>query len=407
MTREPRSGKTRLLRETRLTWATRALLLSLIAAGIAIRVYDLGYPDELVFDEHHFVKNARNYMGARPDWNDHPPLGKLLIAFGMRVEGDDPFGWRLAALVFGIALILLAYLLGAGTHRTREAGLYAAAFVSASGFAVVYSRTAHLDGMLTTLMAAAALVVWRSRTRLGMLSAASLIGLATSIKFAGAVLTIPWAIVSIRRFGIERRTLALLAAGLALMAGTYVALFSVGLAMAGGAYGVADVGRKSLELLQHHLALDDWEHPATSRWYTWFIPLSRIGMHHVRESGVVRALTTADNPVLWWGVNVAVVWSAVLAARRRIAVPGQSYLLLMWFVPLLPWIFTNRDSYIYHYLPSYAFGLVLLGGVVATLEKPLVQFAFVAVVAVIFAFCAPVWSTIPFAADSWLHTLYY
>lgn len=392
---------------SRSTWATRALLLALIVAGIAIRAYDLGYPDTLVFDEHHFVKNARNYLAARSDWNDHPPLGKLLIALGMRGAGNDAFGWRLAALISGIALIPLASLLGAATSRTREAGLYAAAFVAASGFAVIYTRTAHLDGMLTTLMASAALVVWRSRTRLGMLSGAGLIGLAASMKFSGAVMTVPWAVVSIRRFGRDRRALALLAGGLVLMAGVYVALFSIGLAMAGDAYGIVDVGRKSLELLQHHLGLDDWKHPATSRWYTWFIPLSRLDMHYVSEGGVVRALTTADNPALWWGVNVAVVWSALVALRSRGAAQGQSYLLLLWFIPLLPWIFTNRDSYIYHYLPSYTFGLVLLGLVVAGIEKPAIRFAFVAAVAVIFGFCAPVWSTIPFAADSWLHAIFF
>lgn len=235
------------------------------------------------------------------------------MAFGMYVDGDDPAGWRLTSLIFGIGLILLAYLLGASTYRTREAGLYAAAFVAASGFAVVYSRTAHLDGLLTTLMAAAALAVWLSRTRLGMLAAALPIGLAASIKFSGAALLVPWVLLSIRRFGIERRTLGVLAGGLGLMASTYVALFCIGLAMAGDGYKVTDVGRKSLELLRHHLGLDDWEHAATSRWYAWFIPRGPLYMHHVREGDSVRALTTADNPVLWWGVNIAVVWSTLLA----------------------------------------------------------------------------------------------
>lgn len=393
--------------EARLTWATRALLLVMIVGGIAARIYDLGYPGELVFDEHHFVKNARNYLGARSDWNDHPPLGKLLIAVGMLVDGDDSTGWRLVPLTFGVVLTALAYLLGAAAYSNREAGLYAAGFVTASGFLVVYSRTAHLDGVLATLMTLAALVLWRSRTRLGMLAASSLIGVAASIKFSGAVLVIPWALLSIRRFGIERRTLGLLAGGLGLMAGTYVALFSLGLGLAGDAHGLADVARKSLELLHHHWGLDDWEHAATSRWYTWFVPRGRIDMHYVREEEVVRALITASNPVLWWGVNAAVAWSGLLALRRRIATRGQSYLLLLWAVPLLPWILTNRDSYIYHYLPSYVFGLILLGGVVATVEKPVVRFAFVAAVAVVFAFCAPVWSTIPFADDSWLHALFF
>lgn len=390
-----------------MTWATRAVLLLLIAGGIAARIYDLGYPESLVFDEHHFVKNARNYLATRSDWNDHPPLGKLVIALGLLAEGDNATGWRLAASTCGVLLVLLSYLVGARTFGRREAGLYAAAFVAASGFLIVYSRTAHLDGMLATVMTGAALVMWRSKSRLGMFASTALIGVAASIKFTGIVLTIPWALLSFRRFGVEGRTVALLTGGLGLMVGTYVALFSLGLAVAGDPHGVADVGLKSLELLQHHWGLDDWENAATSRWYTWFIPLSRINMHFVRNGGEIRALTTADNPVLWWGVNVAVAWSAFLLIRRSLEPAGRSYLLLLWTVPLLPWIFTNRDSYIYHYVPSYAFGLMLLGGSVAMLERPVLRFIFVAAGAVVFVFCAPVWSTIPFAADSWLHRIFY
>ena len=39
-------------------------------------------------------------------------------------------------------------------------------------------------------------------------------------------------------------------------------------------------------------------------------------------------------------------------------------LLLLWALPLTPWILTRRDSYAYHYLPSYGFGLLLLAGLV-------------------------------------------
>src|SRR3954447_12118872 len=54
-----------------------ALCLALVVAGPGLRCQHLMFPARLTFDEHHFVENARNSLAGRPDWNDHPPLGKL------------------------------------------------------------------------------------------------------------------------------------------------------------------------------------------------------------------------------------------------------------------------------------------------------------------------------------------
>jgi dolichyl-phosphate-mannose--protein O-mannosyl transferase len=119
-------------------------------------------------------------------------------------------------------------------------------------------------------------------------------------------------------------------------------------------------------------------------------------------------------------VNVALIWTVVDAVRRRrrknaalrdeSSPPtlGAHYLWMLWFLPLLPWIFSNRDSYLYHYLPSYVFGLVLLAGLVSKLgTRRALQLGFVIAVAAVFVFCVPVWSKIPFGADSLLHTLFF
>ncbi len=34
-------------------------------------------------------------------------------------------------------------------------------------------------------------------------------------------------------------------------------------------------------------------------------------------------------------------------------------------LPLVPWIVSRRDSYIYHYLPAYGFGVALVAGKIA------------------------------------------
>ena len=403
----------------RLKTLTQVLLVALIAGGAAARIYDFGYPNELTWDEHHFVENARNILAGRSDWNDHPPLGKILIAAGILAIGDQGAGWRLAPLLLGLALIGLAYALGASAFRSKTAGLYAAAFIAASGFVLAFSKTALLDGMLAAMMVAAALVLWRARSWRGITCAAVLIGLAASIKFTGIVLAVPLAMMTVARYPCRWKALGAFGLGAITVAAVYAVSFSWGLALAGDDYGPVDVARKTVELFRHHIGLDDWENSATSRWYTWFVPLRVVRLHYARDENIVRALTTKSNPLLWWGVNLAVLWSMVDlvgrkwrdgligAARNASPSSGRDYLLLMWFLPLCPWIFTNRDSYIYHYLPSYVFGLVLLGGLTSTLSNPKARLGVVVSVTLVFAYCVRVWSKIPLEADSLLHAVFF
>ena len=74
-----------------------------VAIGIWLRAQRLGEPAGLAWDEHHFVRTAQNYLVGAKDWNDHPPLGKLLIAQGIHWFGDVSFAWRASALASGIA----------------------------------------------------------------------------------------------------------------------------------------------------------------------------------------------------------------------------------------------------------------------------------------------------------------
>jgi dolichyl-phosphate-mannose--protein O-mannosyl transferase len=398
---------------------TQLLLIALIIGGVVARVHDFGYPNELTWDEPHFVENARNLLAGRSDWNDHPPLGKLLIALGVLVVGDEGTGWRLAPLLFGLALIALAYALGGSAFGSRLAGLYAGAFLAASGFVLAFSKTALLDGMLATSMVAAALALWRARSWRGFTLGAVFIGLSMSIKFTGVVLVVPLALLTFRRLGINAKTFAVFVLGVVAMAAIYVAQFSLGLALAGEEHGVVDVAANTAELFRHHIGLDDWKHPSTSRWYTWFIPLNTVRLHYAREGDVVRMMTTFGNPILWWGVNAAVLWTGFDVLRRlrqglsaapgdaSTAASGQRYLLLLWFLPLCPWIFTNRDSYIYHYLPSYVFGIILFGGLASTLSRPKARLALVATVTVVFVFGVRLWSKIPLDADSLVHSLFF
>jgi PiT family inorganic phosphate transporter len=80
----------------------------------------LGTPKGFIFDEVYYVDGARDFLkygvevtGAAPEFVVHPPIGKWLIALGIKIFGDNEFGWRfMGALLGSVMVILIAFLPG-------------------------------------------------------------------------------------------------------------------------------------------------------------------------------------------------------------------------------------------------------------------------------------------------------
>ena len=84
-------------------------------ASFFLRVINLGNPKGFVFDEVYYVDGARDFLkygvevaGSKPEFVVHPPIGKWCIALGIKIFGDNEFGWRIAAAVAGTLIILIA-----------------------------------------------------------------------------------------------------------------------------------------------------------------------------------------------------------------------------------------------------------------------------------------------------------
>jgi dolichyl-phosphate-mannose-protein mannosyltransferase len=375
--------------------------VGMTALGIGLRVQDLGFPYDLSFDEQHFVLNARNYIAHQHDWNDHPPLGKLLIALGMLVRGDNSLGWRIVPLASGLANVALALTLGRNLFRDRRAGWLAAAFVAGDGFLVAYSRTALLDGILTTFVLATVCMTANDRSSWQRAGGAIAIGCAASIKLTGFALLAPM----IGRYMARPGRLVSLST-LLLAPATYAVLFGLGLALSGDPHGPASVWHATAAMVSHHAALTDFRNPLASHWYTWFVPLRPILLRYqALGPNEVRVMTTLGNLVLWWladvmflamtiisiGAFVRLVARKVLPSRR---VHSMCLVFAFAVAMLLPWVFGKRDSYIYHYLPSYALLLVLAaaGTSLAYKRYRLATLVLVTVAAMVTVFYAPVWA---------------
>lgn len=392
--------------------------VGLVVLGVFLRMNDLGFPRELTWDEHHFVLNARNYLQHVHDWNDHPPLGKLLIVCGMFLYGDTSVGWRLAPMVFGLASIVAAYRIATLVYRDRRAGWIAAAFVAGDGFLIAYSRTALLDGMLTFLCLAAALAALGARSWRGMALAGALVGCAANVKLSGAFLLLP---IGVLCLFLRQKVRAVLA--LAVAPVVYTVFFTYGLYLSHEPHGVGDALRATDGIVAHHAALTSFAHPLTSHWYTWFLPTRPVPLRYdVVHAGVVRAMTSLGNPLLWWTCDIALLGGLALSARAALRFARKkslrvfvgrltraNMLLLAFGVTLLlPWVVGNRDSYIYHYLPTYAFIIIIVGGDVSFFYRRhrLRALAFVLAVALVSVYYAPVWGQLPISASGYRARLF-
>lgn len=133
--------------------AIAPIVIALIA--FFLRTFNLGSIKTLIFDEVYYVDAARDLLvqgvevaGSKAEFVVHPPLGKWMIASGIKLFGDNPFGWRIATAFIGSLMILLIGLIAQRLFRNSLLTGLASALAALDGLALVHSRTALLDNFL-------------------------------------------------------------------------------------------------------------------------------------------------------------------------------------------------------------------------------------------------------------------
>jgi len=170
-------------------WVRWVAPLAVIALAAVLRLWNLGSPHELVFDETYYVKDAwtlfnNGYESTWPENSDdrfaagqtdifttdpafvvHPPLGKWLIALGMAALGPDSgWGWRISTAVVGVLAVALLMLIAWKLFGSLLLATIAGFLMAIDGHAIVMARIALLDNsvMFFTLLGFGAILLDRS-----------------------------------------------------------------------------------------------------------------------------------------------------------------------------------------------------------------------------------------------------
>ncbi len=130
---------------TRSTITIGALVSFVVAVGVLAP--GLTRPNAFVFDEVYYASDALDLLqrGVEQGQPVHPPLGKWLIAAGIRVFGFTPLGWRIVPLLAGAAVVALTFVGAALLTRRISLAATAAALVLFDGIVFTASRVAMLD----------------------------------------------------------------------------------------------------------------------------------------------------------------------------------------------------------------------------------------------------------------------
>ena len=156
-----------------LSWGLTFLVT---AIGALVRWPRLSQPNEIVFDETYYVKDAyailkngyertavenadqlilqgrTDVFEASGSFVAHPPMGKWVIAFGEQIGGLNSFGWRIGVAFMGTLLVLVTTRVAIRLIRSIWFGALAGFLIAIDGLAIVMSRTALLDGIMTTFL---------------------------------------------------------------------------------------------------------------------------------------------------------------------------------------------------------------------------------------------------------------
>ena len=389
--------------------ATGIMLAIMIVGGVVLRVQNVGYPFHFGFDEHQYVNAAHQFLtgGTDPECC-HPPLSKLLVGVGMVLLGNNPEGWRFMPLVFGLQSIVLAFLMARSLFDDRRAGWLAAAFMSADGFYLTYSRSGLGDILLSCLMQWAVFAAIASRGWAGVITCAVLIGLAASIKWVGllAGLAAVLAILLLRR--VPWYTIA----AFALVPVVHLLVWMLGLYMIGLPNDPLSVWKTIMIRKSIHLGFPHHSNPLESSWYTWLVMYHPLVIKSATAGGKVRLAASVANPVFLYAFNACLLGlpllggAAALSRRWRErwktwfdehSTKAVAILLASWLSAMLLWMSGKIVTYWYHYLTAWGFGLILVGGVVSRLDRrhPKLAMVFVLASLAVAIFLAPVWAEFP------------
>ena len=400
-------------------------IAAILTFSLSIRLWRLSLPTGYVFDEVYYAKNANSLLSSAVELDEqgqaefvvHPPFGKWLIAIGIRLFGNEEFGWRFASAIFGTLSILLIYLIVKKLFNSEFLSITAALLMAFDGLNLVMSRVALLDIFLMFFIL---LSIYFLITNNLWLSG-SAIGLAISIKWSAAFL-IPLVILFVVIYNkVTFRNLYKVVSQFTLLPiSIYFASWSgwifssQGWARQSESNVFASLWNYHLQILDFHQGLDD-KHAYQANPWSWLVLGRPTSFYYESPSDCgaekcAQEILAIGTPLLWWIsiFAVAITFGFLVTKLERAA----AIILLGFAGTYLPWFFIQSRTTFYFYsisiLPFLILALIYCFNQLlnSAIYKKYIT-SFVILVAINFIYFLPIYLGISIPYSQWLSRMWF
>jgi Gpi18-like mannosyltransferase len=367
---------------------THILLIIILLFSLGTRVYALGNPKEMYFDEIYHAFTAKLVLHNDPKawefWNPnpegfayewtHPPISKLGMALGMKIFGENSFGWKIPQAILGTLSVLLIYLLAKEIFKDKLVGILSAAVFSLDGLPLVLSRMGMNDSYVLFFSLLSIYLFVKDKN----FWSAFAFGLAIASKWSG-IYTFP--IIIISHFVFRKKVkisyllqsskiaLSFLIIPIAVYIASYGVMFRTG-------HTWTNFIDTQKQMWWYHTNLVA-EHPYTSPAWSWPLLLRPIYLYDGQEvNNQVARIYAFGNPIVFWFGLFSVILSAVIAYKEKnkrslagFAGKRLGFVVFCYLIFFLPWIASPRIMFLYHYLPSIPFLAIASGFILRRFPK--------------------------------------
>lgn len=398
-----------------------AFLLFILSAFVVF--YRLGTPQAIVFDETYHIPSAQKYLNGVFFQENHPPLGKLLIAWGYfilyndNIKGDflvvdkisEPWpnyinisGYRISSAIFGVFLPVLFFLVVYLVTERTSISFFASLLLLTDTATLMQSRIAMLDVFLIFFIILSLLIfllLWKKYKLSILIIWGITASCAFSVKYTGLITIVPmifmviiwvtqknWrkSIVSVTIFGVSFLATFFLIWQIHFVLTQKIVETKTYNASTRHIQAISDaninlVTRFSIRLidsLQYHVMYNRGvpnlklgnPDEIGSPWYYWVLGGKAINYRWETNDGVVYKYSyLITNPITWMISLLGVILSTsmVISLAFFNFLPNsrlRSSMIIfvgIYWAYVIPFWFIQRVMYLYHYLPGMMVGLIL------------------------------------------------
>ncbi len=341
--------------------SSKYILILILLSSLFLRLYRLDYPHSYVFDEVYHAFTAKEYLkgnheawewwtsapkGVAFEWT-HPPLAKeIMTVFMFILRTQDAWAYRLPGVLLGTLSIYLVYLLALKLLKNPKMALIATFAFSIDGLNFVQSRTAMNDIYYVTFILSSLLLFLNKKYAIS----AIIFGLAIASKWAAVYLIIIYLILLIHSKKIKTLLYFIVIPPLIYLL-SYIPFFLQG-------HSISQFLELQAQMWWYHTNLKA-AHDYASAFWSWPLNLYPVWYFVDYQKNTTANIFSSGNPALFWVGSVSVILTAYEALKKKslpllITIGG---FLIFW----LPWAFSPRIMFLYHFSPSVAFLCICLG----------------------------------------------